>query len=541
MRRLFSLFAAAALISAPSYAQPEDQPEVQRGAPPAGDAVPVSQDVPQAVPQSLPGPDEAVAVARSYVEANAPAILRDFTSLLTLPNDAGDAENIRLNAEEIAERFAMRGFAMELLTHESAPPLIYGRRDVPGATRTLAIYVHYDGQPTEDANWTHPPFEPVLYSAAIPDGGEILPFPVDDDSVDPDWRLYARSASDDKAPLAALAAAIDALAGAEMAITSNIVLIFDGEEERGSDHLDDYLAAHGERFADVDLWLFCDGPTHQSGRAQLVFGVRGITGMDVTVYGPNRGLHSGHYGNWAPGPGWRLSRLLASMKDDRDRVTIRNFYASTERLSPADKAAIAAAPSVDADLRQTFGLAESEANNAPLAERIMLPSLNVKGLKSAEVGGAARNVIPPTATASIGIRLVKGNDPEAMQALVEAHIERQGYHIVREDPDAATRADHPLITKVTRNSGYRAVRSAMDNPAIEPLIEALKAAAPDLILTPSLGGTLPLYIFEDASDAPIVILPIANFDNNQHAADENIRLGNIFYGVEAYAAVLTME
>ncbi len=487
-------------------------------------------------------PADAVAAAKEYRQDHAPRILREFADLLSLPNDAADARAIDANAEAIEAIFNKRGFAMELLRYEDAPALIYGRRSVEGATRTIAIYVHYDGQPTEDANWTHPPFEPTLYSRAIPDGGKQIPFPEDGDSVNDDWRLYARSAADDKAPLASLAAALDALEAADMALTSNIVLVFDGEEERGSPNLDAYLAAFGDRFADVDLWLFCDGPTHQSGRPQLVFGVRGVTGLEVTVYGPDRGLHSGHYGNWAPGPGWRLARLLASMKDDQGQVLVDDFYASTAPLSDADEAALAATPGVDRDLRRRFGLAASEADNAPLAERILLPALNLKGLKSAEVGEAARNVIPPSATASIGIRLVKGNDPEAMKDLVEAHIARQGYHIVREEPDRRTRLKHPLIAKVTREGGYRAVRSSMEGDLVEGLIAALKTAAgDDLILAPSLGGSLPLYIFEDVSEAPIVILPIANFDNNQHAADENLRLGNLFYGVDAYAAVLTME
>ncbi len=487
-------------------------------------------------------PEFAVAVARVYHKENGARIVREFADLLSLPNDAADTKNINANAAAIAAQFADRGFRMELLRHGNAPPLIYGRREVRGARRTIAIYVHYDGQPTEDANWTHPPFQPTLYTGPIGNGGRRIALPADGARIDPEWRLYARSASDDKAPIAALLAALDALKTVSLDLSSNIVLVFDGEEERGSASLDDYLLKHKNKFRDVDLWLFCDGPTHQSGRPQLVFGVRGVTGMDVTVYGPARGLHSGHYGNWAPGPGWRLSRLLASMKDEKDRVLIDGFYEIGEKLNVGDYAAIAEMPDVDEALRVEFGLAMTEADNAPLAERIMLPALNLKGLESAEVGDKARNVIPPSATASIGLRLVKGNDPQAMQDLVEAHIRKQGYHIVREDPDAATRGTYPLIAKVTREGGYRAVRTPLDAPGIDGLVGALRIAAGDsLILNPGLGGTLPLYIFEDISDAPIVILPIANFDNNQHAADENIRLGNLFYGIEAYAAVLTME
>ncbi|WP_425410353.1 M20/M25/M40 family metallo-hydrolase [Hyphococcus sp.] len=484
---------------------------------------------------------EAVAAAREWRDANGAEILRGFAELLALPNDANDTPNIRRNAEYVSSLFQERGFEMELLEVEGSPPLIYGLRSTPGATRTIAIYVHYDGQPVEAANWTHPPFEPVLYSAAMTDGGEAIAFPDDGAPIDENWRIYARSASDDKAPIPALLAAIDALDEAGIGFSSNIKLVFDGEEEAGSGHLDDFLENYADKFSDIDLWLFCDGPTHQSGQPQLVFGVRGVTGLELTVYGPNRGLHSGHYGNWAPGPGWRLAQLLASMKDEDGKVLIKDFYKSAAPVTKAERDAIAAAPDVDDTLRATFGLAQTEADNAPLGERLLLPALNLKGLKSAEVGAASRNVIPPSASASIGLRLVKGNDPQNMQDLVEAHITRQGYHIVREAPDAATRAQYPLIARVTRNGGYPAVRSDMGDARVTPLIEALRIAASDLILTPSLGGSLPLYMFEENSDAPIVILPIANYDNNQHAADENIRLGNLFYGVEAYAAVLTME
>ncbi len=486
-------------------------------------------------------PDAAIAAARDWRAAHGAEILRGFSNLLAIPNDANDAANIRHNADYIDDLFSMRGFEMELLEIDDAPPLVFGSLKTPGATRTIAIYVHYDGQPTDDAQWTHPPFEPTLYSRAITEGGAPIAFPKAGEPIDDDWRLYARSAGDDKAPIPALLAALDALVAADIAPTSNIKLIFDGEEEAGSDHLDDYLSAHREKFNDVDLWLFCDGPTHQSRRPQLVFGVRGVTGLEVTVYGPNRGLHSGHYGNWAPGPGWRLANLLASMKDKKDRIRIKGFYQSTEPLTEADRAAIAAAPAIDDDLRETFGLAATEAKGTPLGERIALPALNLKGLKSAEVGDKARNIIPPSATASIGLRLVKGNVPADMLDLVEAHIKRQGYHIVREEPDAATRVAHPLIAKVVRSGGYPAVRSRMDDPAVAPVIAALRRAAPDLVLTPTLGGSLPLYMFKDVSDAPIIILPIANFDNNQHAADENIRIGNLFYGIDAYAAVLTMD
>lgn len=487
-------------------------------------------------------PADAVAAAKVWRAGHAHQIVAEFADLLRVPNVAADPAGLRANAERIASLMDLRGFDMRIVEIDGAPPLVIGERKSDKATRTIAIYAHYDGQPVTAADWTSPPFEPALYSRAKTDGGKPIPFPRAGEPVDGEARLYARSAGDDKAPIIALAAAIDALDVAGIAPTSNIRLIFDGEEEAGSPHLPAYLKKTGAFFSDVDLWLFSDGPTHQSGAAQIVFGVRGVAGMDITVYGPNRGLHSGHYGNWAPGPGWRLARLLATMKDDDGRVLVKDFYKSAAPITKADRAAIAAMPPIDAQLRETFGLAHTEMNNAPLAERLLLPALNLQGLESAEVGPGAANVIPTSATASLGLRFALGDDPKNMLDLVEAHIARQGYFITREEPDAATRAAHALIAKVTRDEGYPAVRSRLDDPAFTPLIEAARAAAGEtLVLTPTLGGSLPLYMFRETSAAPIVILPIANYDNNQHAADENIRLGNLFYGVDVMAAALTMK
>jgi len=487
-------------------------------------------------------PADAVAAARAWRAGNAPAIVAEFADLLRIPNIAADPEGLKVNAERIVSLYERRGFEMRMLEIAGAPPLVIGERKVAGATRTMAIYAHYDGQPVTAADWTTPPFEPTLYSRALTEGGAPIAMPASGDAIDDEWRLYARSAGDDKAPIIALGAAIDALDAAGIAPTSNLLLVFDGEEEAGSPNLPLYLKENSAAFSEVDLWLFCDGPTHQSGAPQIVFGVRGAAGLELTVYGPNRSLHSGHYGNWAPGPGWRLARLLATMKDDKGRVLIRDFYKSAAPIAKADRAAIAAAPPIDAALREKFGLAETEMDNAPLGERILLPALNLQGLKSAEVGARAANVIPVSATASIGLRLVSGNDPGKMLDLVEAHIARQGYHIVREEPDAATRAAYPLIAKVTRDEGYPAVRSPIDDPAFTPLVTAVRAAAGGtLVLAPTLGGSLPLFMFKQASDAPIISLPMANYDNNQHAADENLRLGNLFYGVDALAAALTME
>src|SRR5262249_33525307 len=143
--------------------------------------------------------------------------------------------------------------------------------------------------------------------------------------IPPEWRIYARSASDDKAPIVAILTALDALKAAGIKPTVNLKLVFEGGEEAGSTNLGKIL----ERNKDLlksDVWLICDGPVDQSRKRQIVFGARGIQTVDLTVYGPKRELHSGHYGNWAPNPAFMLSRLLASMKDDDGRVVIEHYY-----------------------------------------------------------------------------------------------------------------------------------------------------------------------------------------------------------------------
>ncbi|MDX1624836.1 MAG: M20/M25/M40 family metallo-hydrolase, partial [Gemmatimonadota bacterium] len=471
------------------------------------------------------GAEAAVEAARAWREAHGAEILAEYRELLAIPNVARDLPNIRRNARAIADAFEARGARMEILTlpeAPEAPPVVWGTLPVEGAERTLVLYVHYDGQPVDRPRWTATePWEPALYSGSIERGAERIAWPEADAPVDPEWRIYARSAGDDKAPLAAILGALDALEAAGVARRANLVFFFEGEEEAGSPHLADYVDRYADRLGS-DAWLFLDGPVHQSGRPQLFFGVRGYTGLDVTVYGATRYLHSGHYGNWAPNPAERLAALLASMQDDEGRVTVEGFYDTVEPLSKAEREAIAEIPPFEEELERELGLAESEGEGR-YAERIALPSLNVRGMAGGTVGETARNVIPPEATASIDVRLVAGNDPEAMLDRVEAHVRSRGWHVVREEPDRETRLVHPRIARIDRRPGYRAVKTSMEGAEARRVIAAARAASPrEVVLLPTLGGSLPLYVFEDRLGAPLVGVPIANHDDNQHAPDENL-------------------
>ncbi|MDE0806541.1 MAG: M20/M25/M40 family metallo-hydrolase [Longimicrobiales bacterium] len=486
------------------------------------------------------------AIARTFRENNEATILADFREFLSYPNRARNLEDIEEVASYIRDELIQVGVNAELLRIDGVPPIVYGKIVVPGATRTLGIYVHYDGQAVDPNNWTHAPFEPTLYTAAMDAGGTRRPFPEPGDEVDPEWRIYARSAGDDKAPIAALIPVLESFRDSRVMPTSNLVFFFDGEEEAGSRHLGEYMQRWNDRIEDVDIWLFFDGPAHASGRPQVLFGVRGSMGMEVTVYGATRNLHSGHYGNWAPDTGNILATLLASMKDDGGRVRIDGWYDTAEPIGTEELAALQGMPDWDEQLKEELGLVWTEGQPEKLPERLMVPALNVRGITSGNTGALARNVIPNTAVASLGIRLVKGNEPEHMKNLVVSHIEKMGFHVVSEDPDMSLRLKYPRIAKVTGGGGSAAFRTSMANPFAQSVVAAARLAAEQafgegaLVVAPGMGGTLPLRSFIEVAGKPAIIVPVANHDNNQHAPDENLRIANLWYAIDLYASLLTM-
>lgn len=479
-------------------------------------------------------------ITDKYIDENGVEIIQRFRELLAIPNVAFDLPNINKNATYIKSELEARGVETQLLRMVGTPPIIFGYLPAKKAKRTLAFYVHYDGQPVDKSKWSNDPWEPTYYSKAIFEGGEPIDFPKSQDEIDGNNRIYARSAGDDKAPILSILTALDLIKENELTISSNLVFFFEGQEEAGSQQLRRYLEDNKELIDQIDLWMFCDGPVHQSRTPQLVFGVRGVTGMEITVYGPNRPLHSGHYGNWAPVPGQLLSQLVASMKDNQGNVIIDGFYDDVEPLSDLEKQALIDVPEIDSQLKSELGLLSTEGSGS-YYERLLLPSLTIRGLSSGNTGKLARNVVPATATASIGMRLVKGCDPEKQKDLVEAHIRKEGYHIVREEPDQATRLKYPKIARVTRGSGYPAARTSMDSPITKIVVNRTRDIAPDLILLPTLGGSLPLYLFTDVLQKPAIIVPVANHDNNQHAADENLRIENLWYGIKLMSALMTIE
>lgn len=461
--------------------------------------------------------------AREWTAAHRQQILEQFTSLLAIPNVASDAANIVRNAETLLGMLKERGVDARLLSIEGAPPVVYGEIRVPNAQHTIVFYAHYDGQPVTPADWVGgDPFRPVFRN----ENGEA--------------RIYARSASDDKAAILAQLTAIDALHATHIPLKSNIRFVWEGEEEAGSPHLEQILDGNRDLITG-DVWLICDGPVDQSGAQSVVFGARGDTHLEITAYGPRRELHSGHYGNWAPNPAMMLAQLLAGTKDDSGRVLIPHFYDGIKPLSTLEQEAIAKAPKNDEKLKQELLLGHVDGGGKPLLEVLNYPTLNINGISSGRTGPRANNVIPATATVDLDLRLVVGIDWREQQNRVIDYIRAQGYYVSEREPDAQILLAHPKVAFVRRDSGYNAVRTPMDLPIAEEVIKAVQTAHTPVVLWPTMGGSVPLGAIEHAASTHTITVPIANYDNNQHSANENIRLQNLWDGIETMAALMVMN
>ena len=231
------------------------------------------------------------------------------------------------------------------------------------------------------------------------------------------------------------------------------------------------------------------------------------------------------------------------MKDDEGRVTIDGWYSDIEPLGEVERRAIADAPQYDEELKHQLGIKRTEGGGKSLMELINQPSLNINGFASGDVGALARNVIPTTATAVLDLRLVKGNDHQRqIQRLIE-HVRKQGYQVIDRDPTDAERVQYPLLARVNaRAGGYNAERTRMDLPISKSVIDAVQSTSSEkIVLLPTSGGSLPLSIITERLNTVTISVPIANYDNNQHAENENIRLQNLWDGFEIWAAIMTMK
>ncbi|MFL6233092.1 MAG: M20/M25/M40 family metallo-hydrolase [Thermoanaerobaculia bacterium] len=488
-------------------------------------------------------PDTVRDKVRAYRAAHEKEIVGELSGLLALPNVATRVADVERNADHLTALLERRGFAVQRLSAgPGTPPALYGDLRVPGARRTLMFYAHYDGQPAGQKGWLSDPFKPVLRSGPLgPNVKEIdlaSSLAAKSGPLDPEWRIYARSASDDKSPIVAILTALDALRASGLQPSVNVKLFLEGEEEQGSEHLGTILRRNAELLA-ADAWMLCDGPVHQTRRMQIYFGARGVAGLELTVYGPVRPLHSGHYGNWAPNPAVEAAHLVAELRDEEGRILIPGFYDDVRPLTVTEKQAVAVMPLVEASLEDELGLGRTEGKGARLQDRLMEPALNVRGLRAAEVGEGAANAIPTEAQVSIDFRLVPDQTPQKVKDKVEAFLRAKGWHLAEEAPDRETLKAFPRVARLAWSLDYAAHRTDMTLPVSRAVVAAAeRATGGPVIQVPMLGGSVPMSIFTNILKAPMIGVPMVNHDNNQHGINENLRLRNLWDGIEVYAELM---
>jgi len=474
-----------------------------------------------------------------YRRAHEREIVGALDELVRFHSVAAEPAGIAAAADRLQGWLTARGFAVyRLSAGPGTAPLVFGARDVPGARRTVVFYAHYDGQPVTPSQWRSDPFIPVMRSGALSSAMRDVDWRSAAPPFDPEWRLFGRGAGDDKASIIAFLAAWDALHEAQRLPAVNVRVAWEGEEEAGSPHLAQLLRANRSLLAS-DLWLIGDGPVHQSRLQMVSFGARGVTGVEMTLYGPLRALHDGHYGNWVPNPAAMAANLVAAMRDDEGRILIPGFDADVRPLTAAERDALAALPASDGALKEEFAIGRTEGSEGSAAS-VMRPALNIRGIRAGQVGTAAANAIPVDASVSIDFRLVPDQTPAHVREQLERFLAERGYTIIATEPDAAMRRAHPRLVRLEWEPGYPALRSDMSTPVARSVIAAASAAAGrPVAVIPMMGGSVPIYLISDLLGATVIGIPIANHDDNQHAANENLRLQNLWDGVQTYASLLT--
>jgi len=479
-------------------------------------------------------------IDEQQIRKAAVASFPEYLEFLALPNDAlVPGDDMKKNAQWLEPALAKRGFTVRRVDNNGRPILFAALPSDP-SKRTVVFYFHFDGQPVNPAQWSQPdPFKPVLKRRAadgkwgIVDTRELMRT-----DFDPELRVFARAASDDKGPILMFLAALDLMREQGMATAVNVKLILDSEEEINSPGMGAAVRQEAD-FLRADALVIHDGPAHASGRPTAVFGNRGVQPLVLTVFGPKAPQHSGHYGNYLPNPAMNLARLLAGMKDAQGRVTIPGYYART-RISAEDRKLMARSGDDEAAIRRRIGFAKAEAVGANYQESLQYPSLNIRGMAAGGVGKLGANIVPKEAVAEIDIRTTVEASGPYLAALVRTHIEKQGYVLLDHEPTDDERARHPLMARLLVSAPAEAARQPMDAPIRRWGEGALaQAHKGEPVLLRAMGGTVPTNEIVAPLKLPFALVCVVNADNNQHAYDENLRMGNYLTGMRSMLGLLT--
>lgn len=402
---------------------------------------------------------------------------------------------------------------------------------------TVLFYLQIDGQPVNDKDWHQEnPYQLTLKQQD--ENGQWNTVPIEQASTaSKDWRLFGRSVSDSKGPATALFTALELYKKNKWKTAFNIKLLLDFQEEMGSPTLEKTVIENKEAFK-ADYLVVMDGTRDVSNKPTITFGARGIITATLTIYGPKKPLHSGQYGNYAPNPVFKASRLIASMKDESGMVLIDEFYKGIV-LNDLVRAELANASMDPVELNSRLGIAIEEMVSNSYQGSLQYPSLNIRGLQAAWTGDQVRTIIPDKVVVEIDMRTVKESKPEHLIEVLTIHIQDQGFKLLNDEPSQEQRELYDNIAALSYKIGSKPFRTSLSSPIRTLMDDCLQPLFGDqYILTRTTGGSQPIAPFITSLGIDAISLRIPNPDNNIHAPNENLRIGNFTEGIASCISLL---
>lgn len=476
----------------------------------------------------------------SIIENILPDILERHRAFVSIPNVSPDPEQLLINMEWITPYYKELGFEISLL-ETSTSPVFLAEKIVDPEAKTILFYFHLDGQPVDAKNWNQKdPFVPVLKKQNKEGNWEEIDWMNIQREIDPEWRIFARAAADDKGPITMMLTALEILKSQNLDLKYNVKILLDPEEESGSKGFISTLEMYKNRYA-ADYMIIMDGPAHNTNRPTLTFGCRGIARCNITLYGAKLPTHSGHFGNYAPNPVFSMAHLLASMKDESGKVIIQDFYKGIP-MNPEVESILDAVPDDETMIRKGLVINQPDKVGKNYQQAMQYPSLNVRHIETSWKGPGLKTVIPEIITAHLDVRLVAETDGAKQIDKIKEHIKGQGFYLLDRAPTDDERLKYPKIATFKGNAGVNAFRTEINSEIGQKLGKVIEEAfnAPPVKIR-TMGGTVPIIPAINTLKIPAIIVPMVNMDNNQHNPNENIRIGNIQTGIKICLAILSME
>jgi acetylornithine deacetylase/succinyl-diaminopimelate desuccinylase-like protein len=436
-----------------------------------------------------------------YVDSNRDAFLEQLFTLLRQPSISAQNIGVAECKDLLVGMIEDTGMTVEVVS-TPGHPIIYAEHISANDKPTILFYGHYDVQPPDPLDeWISPPFEPTLRNG----------------------KIYARGVGDNKGQLMAQVLAVKSYMDVHGKLPVNVKFVFEGEEESSSPNIASFVEAHREKLK-TDLVYTSDGPLDASGRPVVLLGVRGILDVELEAHGARWDNHSGNKGGIVPNPAWTLVELLNTIRDKEGRVLIEGFYDDVQPPTEQMMALIRALPFDKDEIRKTVGYDGFDMDSESYYRKLMLePTFNIAGFTSGYGGEGSKTIIPHKAILKSDMRLVVDQNPDDIFKKLVAHVKKHA----------------PAVT-VKRLGDMQPSRTSPELKVVRVVTKAVaEAYGESPILQPSLGGSLPDYVWTKILNVPSVVVPYANADESNHAPNENLEVDKFFKGIRCSCSVLS--